>query len=163
MVHIHTAFHKYHPIIQSSPCFPFCPLPLYDKLPLLLTWKSFFSWSWCESLPTLVPGWWSTAHPLLPILPLPSQRLPQFMLHVFQRRYHNVSHTVWYTNFPLYTNNGIWNRLEKTFIGFQIALSKLWQRRTADSASQGSSRRPMAQSSSTMFQETEHWKQHKIQ
>ncbi len=53
-------------------------------------------------------------------------------------------------NFPLYTNNGIWIRSENTLSGFQIALSKLWQRRTTDSASQRNSRRPMAQSSSTM-------------
>jgi hypothetical protein len=99
MVHIHMySILKYHPVIQSSLCFPLYPLPLCDKLPPLLTWKSLFWWSWCESPSTLVTGWWFTAHPLLPILPLPSQRSPQFMLHVFQRRHHNISYTVWYNS-----------------------------------------------------------------
>ncbi len=103
-VHIHTTIHKYRPVIQSFPLLPPSSAPLLIGYSLLLTWKSPFWWSWCEYPSTLVPAWWSTAHPLLPTLPLPSQQLPQFMLHVFQRRHYNISYTVWY-NKRIYSVN----------------------------------------------------------
>ncbi len=74
-------------LLANSPfCFPLCPLsiPLCNEPPFFTYLGIPFWWSWCECPSTLVSGWWSTAHPLLPALPLPSQQLPQFMLHVFR-------------------------------------------------------------------------------
>ncbi len=82
MIHTRTAFHEYRSAIQSFPLLPLLPATPVYKLHFLLTCKSHFWWSWCECPSTLVPGWWSTAHPSVPTLPLPSQRLPQFMIHI---------------------------------------------------------------------------------
>jgi hypothetical protein len=59
-----------------------CPFPtlLGTNYPFSTYLEYPFWWSWCEYPSTLVPGWWSTAHPLLLN---PSWRHPQFTLHVY--------------------------------------------------------------------------------
>ncbi len=85
-IHVHTPLMNI-ALLANSPFAPLCARFLFLCVmnhPFLLTWKSPSWWLWCKCQSTLVPGWWSTAHPLLPTLPLPFQRLSQFMLHVFR-------------------------------------------------------------------------------
>jgi hypothetical protein len=85
------------------PCSLLClsSAPCINELPLV-TWRSLFWWSWCECTSTLVLGWWSTAHPLLPNPPPPLPAVPLVHVTCLQRRYHNISYTVWY-KYPPWT------------------------------------------------------------
>jgi hypothetical protein len=85
-------------LTNPSPCFLLCPssTPCINEPPLLLTWRSLFWWLWCECPSTLVPGWWLTAHPLLPNPPPPLPALPTVHVTCLQRRHHNISYTIWY-------------------------------------------------------------------
>ncbi len=56
-----------------------------------------FWWSRCECPSILVPGWWSTAHPLFPNPPPPLPAVTIVHVTCLQRQHHNISYTIWYT------------------------------------------------------------------
>jgi hypothetical protein len=81
---ISTTFRGSCSITHFLPLFPPLHLFLAYNYLLLLTWKSPFCDRGANVHPQSSPVGDRLSHPLLSTLLLPSQRLPQFMLHVFK-------------------------------------------------------------------------------